>query len=261
MKFSILITSFNKGKYIEECIKSCLNQTEKNLEIIVCDNYSDDNSSLIFKKYEKNITLFRKKKISTYGAVNQIDLIKLGYKNSTGDLLCLLDADDYFYSNKLDIIKRSFTKENNPDVIFDLPIIKDLNSFKKFKLKTKQQKYIWPTIVNTSSITMTREFFKKCISDNIFDEFNLLEVDFRINVYSRCITKNFKIIFDDVSVYRKVNNSIITNIKKYSQMWWIKRFEAHIFLKNIYEDNNLIYNNIVDYNLTKIFSKIFKKFH
>ena len=50
MKFSILITSFNKGKYLDECIKSCLNQSEKNFEIIVCDNYSDDNSNSIFKK-------------------------------------------------------------------------------------------------------------------------------------------------------------------------------------------------------------------
>ena len=57
MKFSILITSFNKGKYLDECIKSCLNQSEKNFEIIVCDNYSDDNSNSIFKKYEKNINL------------------------------------------------------------------------------------------------------------------------------------------------------------------------------------------------------------
>ena len=34
MKFSILITSYNKGQYLEECIKSCLNQTNKNFEII-----------------------------------------------------------------------------------------------------------------------------------------------------------------------------------------------------------------------------------
>ena len=51
MKFSILITSFNKGKYIEECIKSCLEQTYNNFEIIVCDNYSTDNSEETFIKY------------------------------------------------------------------------------------------------------------------------------------------------------------------------------------------------------------------
>ena len=64
MKFSILITSFNKGKYIEECIKSCLKQTYNNFEIIVCDNYSTDNSEEIFTRYKKKIVLLKKKKIS-----------------------------------------------------------------------------------------------------------------------------------------------------------------------------------------------------
>ena len=57
MKFSILITSYNKGQYLEECITSCLSQTNKNFEIIVCDNYSNDNSGQIFEKYQQNIKL------------------------------------------------------------------------------------------------------------------------------------------------------------------------------------------------------------
>ena len=62
MKFTILITSYNKGQYLEECIKSCLNQTNKNFEIIVCDNYSTDNSDQIFNKYKESIKLLKKKK-------------------------------------------------------------------------------------------------------------------------------------------------------------------------------------------------------
>ena len=62
MKFSILITSYNKGQYLEECIKSCLNQTNKNFEIIICDNYSTDNSNQILEKYEKYIKIIKKKK-------------------------------------------------------------------------------------------------------------------------------------------------------------------------------------------------------
>ena len=45
MKFSILISSFNKGKYIRKCITSCLNQKEKNFEVILYDNFSEDNTS------------------------------------------------------------------------------------------------------------------------------------------------------------------------------------------------------------------------
>jgi len=44
MRFSILISSYNKGKYIEKCITSCLNQKEKDFEVILFDNYSNENT-------------------------------------------------------------------------------------------------------------------------------------------------------------------------------------------------------------------------
>ena len=72
---SILITSFNKGKYLDQCIKSCVSQTYKNYEIIVLDNYSTDNTKHILKKFSKKIKILKKKRISTYPQVNQIDLL------------------------------------------------------------------------------------------------------------------------------------------------------------------------------------------
>ena len=184
MKFSILITSYNKGQYLEECITSCMNQTNKDFEIIICDNYSNDNSNQIFEKYEKNIKLIKKAKISNSSPVNQIDLIKSGFLNSSGDIICLLDADDYFFSNKLDVIKKELISKKSLGVIFDLPLVKKLDSFNKFKLKNKKQKHIWPTIINTSSISISKFFLEECIKKNILENFNFLEVDFRINSYN-----------------------------------------------------------------------------
>ena len=51
MKISILITSFNKENYIEECIRSCLKQDYTDKEIILMDNCSEDSSENIFDKY------------------------------------------------------------------------------------------------------------------------------------------------------------------------------------------------------------------
>ena len=61
MKFSILISSYNKGKYIEKCITSCLKQKEKDYEIIVFDNYSTDNTLKILKRFGKKIRIYKKK--------------------------------------------------------------------------------------------------------------------------------------------------------------------------------------------------------
>ena len=51
MKLSILITSFNKGKYLEDCIISCLQQDYQDFEVILFDNESNDKSGLILEKY------------------------------------------------------------------------------------------------------------------------------------------------------------------------------------------------------------------
>ena len=89
-----------------------------------------------------------------------------------------------------------------------------------------------------------------------FEKFDFLEVDFRINIYSRCIKKNFEIISEDITVYRKVSGSIMSQIRKFSKKWWNKRLEAHEFMREEYNKNNLLYKNILDYNLTKYISKI-----
>jgi len=256
MKFSILITSFNKGKYLEECINSCLNQTNKNFEIIICDNYSTDNTKQKLEKYKDSVKIIKKKKISDTSPENQIDLIKVGFINSCGDIICLLDADDYFYPNKLEVIEKELNTKFSLDVIFDLPMKKKLYTFNKLILKNKKQKYIWPTIINTSSISVSKFFLAECIKKDVLEKFSLLEIDFRLNVYSRCIKKNFIIINQDITVYRQVPNSIMSNIKKYSAKWWRKRLEAHKFMEKHYNKNNLLYLNKLDYCATKLLSKI-----
>ena len=94
-----------------------------------------------------------------------------------------------------------------------------------------------------------------CIDEKLFENYNLLEIDFRINVFARNILKNFKIIDSPITIYRLVDGSIMSNIKKYSKNWWIKRNEAHKFMKDFFNKNNLVYKNKFDYYLTNKLSK------
>ena len=256
MKFSILITSYNKGKYIEECIKSCLNQNEKNYEILIFDNFSEDESDSIFLQYSNSIRLFKEKKISIYPTVNQIDLIKKAFVKSSGDIICLLDGDDYFLPEKLSEISKYFSKNIDTNVIFDVPLVIKKNNKKfRFNASEKFQKNIWPKIIPTSSISLRRNFMQECINDGLFENYNLLEIDFRINVLARNIRKNCKIINSEITIYRQVDDSIMSNIKKYSKKWWIKRKEAHEFMKDFFIKNQLVYENKFDYYLTDKISK------
>ena len=72
---TILINNFNNQKFLKKCISSCLAQSYKNIEIIVFDNVSSDNSSNILKKFEGNIIVKSKSRISEIAAENQIDLL------------------------------------------------------------------------------------------------------------------------------------------------------------------------------------------
>ena len=103
MKISILISSYNKGKYLKQCIESCCQQDQDDLEIILFDNYSSDHTDEILEKFKENINFYKNKRISKYPAINQIDLLKKGFSKSSGEIVCLLDADDYF---KIDKIKK-----------------------------------------------------------------------------------------------------------------------------------------------------------
>jgi glycosyltransferase involved in cell wall biosynthesis len=253
MKFSILISSYNKGKYIKKCITSCLNQTEKNFEVILFDNYSTDNTSKILSKFKDKIKIYKRKRISKFAALNQIDLICHAFKKAKGQFICLLDADDYFNINKLSVLKKYFLKKKT-DTIFDLPVKKYNFRNIKFKNKKKIQKNIWPTIIPTSSISFKKNFFIKFMKKGLLRQYNNLEIDFRLNVYTRSIYQNYYICEENITYYRQVSDGIMSNIKKFTKKWWVKRLEAHNYMKKLLFNHNIKYNNKFDFLLSKILS-------
>ena len=88
---SVLITSFYKEKYIKRCIKSCINQNYKNLEIIVFDDKSEDNSVNIIKKFKKVKLISNKNKKTNHWSFNQMNAFRKAFNKSKGKIICLLD--------------------------------------------------------------------------------------------------------------------------------------------------------------------------
>ena len=79
-KVSILISNFNKENYIRECINSCLMQKYDNLEIIVIDNNSTDNSLKILNEFGHKIRIEVKNRVSSIGSKNQTDVLIHAFK-------------------------------------------------------------------------------------------------------------------------------------------------------------------------------------
>ena len=169
----------------------------------------------------------------------------------------MLDADDYFNKSKIKSINDIFKTKSKVSVIFDIPTIKSKKSNKKFKIKIKKTKNIWPTIIPTSSIAVRRSFFSRYLRSDNLRKFNLLEIDFRINVLAINILKNFLVIDKNLTYYRVTKNSIMDNSRKYSKKWWLKRKQAHEYMFKLFKKNKVNYKNL-DFSVTNIFSYLLK---
>ena len=109
---SILITNYNKSKYLNKTINSCLKQNYKNKEILIFDDCSTDNSLKILKKFKKIRVVKNKKKKFKSGPLNQIHGIFELFKLSKGEIIFLLDSDDLYKDKKLSGINEIFIKIN-----------------------------------------------------------------------------------------------------------------------------------------------------
>ena len=97
---SVLIANYNNSSYIQQCINSLNSQTYKNLEIIFFDDNSSDNSLEIIKKFS-NVKIIENKIQTKFGSLNQLNAFRKGIKISKGDVIFLLDSDDYFKYEKV----------------------------------------------------------------------------------------------------------------------------------------------------------------
>ena len=96
IKASILIINYNNKKYLSQCLNSIINQSFSNqIEIIFHDDNSTDNSLKEIEKF-KNIKIIKNKLRTKYGSYNQIKAIKRALAVSSGNIIFLLDSDDFF---------------------------------------------------------------------------------------------------------------------------------------------------------------------
>ncbi len=178
---SIIVPVYNSEKYLRKCIESMINQSYKNIEIILIDDGSTDSSRRICEKYaikDKRIKLLHKENSGPAAARNE------GIKISEGEFIFFLDADDFiekdalkllidcYNEQKADIIVGDFNKmiggviEKRSDISFPsnrLLTKKDIIDYSRFYLK-KPNKYLlfafgWGRLFKTSIIKEKNIYF------------------------------------------------------------------------------------------------------
>ena len=255
---SILISNYNKAKYIKNCINSCLNQNYQNYEILIGDNGSNDGSLEIINNY-KSVKLFNVKKDFETTELNQLNILKNIFKYSKGDLIFLLDSDDYFEKNKLQEIVNIFLKHSDKEIVCDVPkIVLNNNILKNFNFKNGiDPKKRWPTIFPTSSISVKRESINNFFNLQLENDYPELAVDFRIITYFYNLKKNFYICDNFLTNYLSMNEGNESKYPKYSLRWWKRRYQSYIYLKEMLKNAKIDHSISVDYIVTKIINKYF----
>jgi glycosyltransferase involved in cell wall biosynthesis len=99
---SILINNYNYERFVRDAILSTLNQSYRRVEVIVVDDGSTDRSLSIIEGFAKQVRIVSKANGGQSSAFNS------GFAKSSGEIICFLDADDLFVSNKVEKIVEAY---------------------------------------------------------------------------------------------------------------------------------------------------------
>lgn len=163
-KISIIIPVYNAAEYLEKCVKSVISQTYKNLEIILIDDGSTDESGYICKKIsdkDNRVKVIYQKNSGVSVARNN------GIDNSTGEYITFIDADDYIESNYCEVLLNSLIR-NSADVSYS-------NDFCKKNMNNNEE-FIWEReeydpVYKTPQYVVWGALYKRKVIGNIrFDE-------------------------------------------------------------------------------------------
>lgn len=233
-KISIIIPIYNVEKYVRQCLESVINQTYKNLEIIIVNDGTKDNSMKIVGEYlsDERIKVINKENGGLSSARNK------GMEDVNGEYTYFLDSDDWLELNTIEILVKNL--EENLDIIganfylFDeIKKEKKVSNLKVTYEKIEEGKYflldeaeivVWNKLYKTSFLKENRIIFL----ENIVHE----DEDFTFKCYMKA--KKIKYISNITYNYR-INRigSIMNEVQKKEK----SRKNSIVSLERIIEEN------------------------
>lgn len=197
---------YNGEKYIQEAIESVLNQTYKDIELVVVDDGSNDNTRKIVEKYKDVIYIYQENK-------GQGSARNLGIEVSKGEYLAFLDSDDLYAPDKIEKQLKILLKNNNIDVVYnDLKVVDEklnyLNILKSEGIYEKREdllaNIIYRQVIQGPICMMLR---RKCIEDIKWSEELIYAVDYEY-VIKLAFKYNFKYLEEPLYIYRRHESNL-----------------------------------------------------
>lgn len=177
-KISVIVPVYNVEKYLEKCIESIINQTYKNLEIILVNDGSLDNSLKICNKYENidsRIKVINKENGGLSDARNK------GLEVATGDYISFIDSDDYIDKYFYEVLLKNAIEKNA--------------EISQCNFKRVNENHVEKNIIQIKEIELYNNIH---MIDNLY---NNNKSENAVVVWNKIYKKN---IFDDVRFYKGI---------------------------------------------------------
>lgn len=173
MKISLITVTYNSGSTLEDTIKSVLSQNYNNIEYIVVDGLSKDNTVNIIREYEPQfegrMKWISEKDHGIYDAMNK------GVRMATGDIVGILNSDDFFTANDvLEKVAAGFDEQTDA-VYGDIHFVKSNDL--RHSVRYYSSKIFKPSLMKMGFMPAHPSFYcrKRC-----FDQFGYYKTDYKI---------------------------------------------------------------------------------
>lgn len=257
---SVVITTYNYAEYLPTAVESVLNQTYKNLEVIIVNDGSTDNTDEVIAPYLKDerIKYIKQKNAGQASAKN------CGIKNSKGEYIAFLDADDYWRNDKLERQIKLFDRDTEVGVVYSDIAFINQDGIVNNKMHTPplHSGYVLQELFIDNFVGFSTSVAKKgCFNKvGLFDEGLAMAIDWDLWLRIACYYK-FACINEPLLFYRYGHANMSQNSEKRIQCsdFVMRRFLLNnrdkLKKETIKKAKTLTYNRRGAYYLPKNFFK------
>jgi len=159
---SIITPSYNQGKFLEETIRSIKDQTYKNIEHIIIDGGSTDNSIDIIKQYQASLAYWVSEPDN-----GQTDAINKGFRRAQGTIIAWLNSDDVYLPKAVETAVESLTRDPSVDMLYGACELIDQDGRKVGLVESKAFSMRKLLMMANSYIAQPTVFFRKNLLKSI----------------------------------------------------------------------------------------------
>lgn len=235
-RISVIIPTYNNEDSIEKCLKSVLNQSYQNLDVIVINDGSTDKTDEVLEKYKDRVQIYKKQNEGPASARN------LGLEKCNTKYLFFVDADDYLENDAIEILYNKLIETNSDMVIGNI----EDSSAKDITIKDDKYEYIFNQKIKYFMVQWNKLMKKELFDGLKYPDVHIAEDEYMIY---HILEKTKKITFVSKKTYNYCNNpNGITS----------KRLNYYQEILNVFKERYLFFKNT---KYKKIFYKLYINYY